>query len=179
MKKIYFVASVVLLISVFLLFNNHERIESAENDISEMQKSVDSIKYAIENYDVVKELYNDFVSISEKFVDYHTTGNVSGLEEIVSSNVEILEKDGKVYGRINVYGENVDWTLYDEESKEKYSHMEIQGYGYVDESEVVLIHIREYYYYEDGSDVTPPTFLNLFLKNMDGQWIISGFEFDV
>jgi len=57
--------------------------------------------------------------------------------------------------------------------------MEIQGYGYLDEKEVVLVHVREYYYYEDGRDVTPPTFLNLFLRSEDGVWIISGFEFDV
>lgn len=179
MKKIYFIVSLILLMSILILFNNYERIKSAENDISEIRKSVDSIKSAIENYDVVKELYDEFVGISEKFVEYHTTGNISGLEEIVSNDVKILEEDEKIYGRINIYGENVDWILYDKESKEKYSHMEIQGYGYLDESEVVLVHIREYYYYEDGSDVTPPTFLNLFLKNINDKWVISGFEFDV
>jgi len=56
--------------------------------------------------------------------------------------------------------------------------MIIQGYGYYEESEEYSIHIREFFELENGEPVIPPTFLNLYFKNFEGNWKVTSFYFD-
>lgn len=55
--------------------------------------------------------------------------------------------------------------------------MVIQGFGQLENSRYV-IHIREFYT-ENAQETSPPTFLNLHFQQVDGQWKVVYFEFDV
>jgi len=96
----------------------------------------------------------------------------------IPSNL-IIEDNDYIYGVYEYNGDEIEYMLYNDSSDIIYKDMIIQGYGYLKESEAYVIHIREFFEYQNGELVSPPTFLHLYFKNLEGDWKITSFEFDV
>ncbi|BES65134.1 hypothetical protein SANA_15730 [Gottschalkiaceae bacterium SANA] len=67
--------------------------------------------------------------------------------------------------------------MWRKDDSRSYKDMVIQGFGQLENSRYV-IHIREFYT-ENAQETSPPTFLNLHFQQVDGQWKVVYFEFDV
>ncbi|WP_425449324.1 hypothetical protein [Dethiothermospora halolimnae] len=149
-----------------------EKVKALESELEKKEAYIESIK---EQEDLFPVLSNKALT----FVRGQTEGNIHKLKEVISDNISIVEEKGKIYGVYEAYGQKIKYLLYDENSKRKYKDMVIQGYGYLEGEDSYIIHIREFYVDENDKPVSPPTFLNLYFVQVDGNWKIEEFGFDV
>jgi hypothetical protein len=87
----------------------------------------------------------------------------------------IDEKGTELY--VSTDGEP-SYLLFSEEIFKKFEDWEIRGTGYDEQRGSFDVFLSEFYSTPD--DETPPiSFVNLYFKEVDNQWKISGVEFDI
>lgn len=124
-----------------------------------------------------KEFLPLISDVSREFVKAHTTGDKEKLKKLLSDEMNLVEKDNKIYVKND--GDDFEWFLFDPQSEITFDDWVIQGYKYDIEAETFSVHIREFYSDINGESVSPPTFLNLTLKQQENEWIIINLAFDV
>jgi len=183
MKKIL----LPILICIFLIsgcaINTGAKNNNQINELEERSRILEAELEEKNNYirriEEKEELFNVFANISLEFVRGQTQGDVQKLREVVADNVLIKEDNDNIYGVFKNNGTEIEYMLHYGNRVSIYKDMIIQGYGYDEEREEYIIHIREFFEFENGESVTPPTFLDLHFKSFEGNWKITGFHFDV
>ncbi|MCC5910090.1 MAG: hypothetical protein JJT76_06600 [Clostridiaceae bacterium] len=183
MKK----ALLLVLICIFFIsgcaintdVQNNNKINELEERIKMLETELEEKNNYVTWMQEKENLFPAFSNISIEFVRGQTQGDVQKLKEVVADNVLIIEDNDKIYGTYESNGIEIEYMLYDGSSDVIYKDMIIQGYGYLEENEAYVIHIREFFEYQNGEPVSPPTFLNLYFENFEGSWKITGFDFDV
>lgn len=150
----------------------NNKIETLEDDLEEANQRIEDYKKEDENFPFISNLALDFVRA-------HTQGNKEKMRELLSEEIELVEKDKRIYAVMQVNDQEVEWMLYEKDSPARYQDMVVQGYAYLREEDAFIIHIREFYEGKEGEVISPPTFLNLTFKKVDDQWKIINLEFDV
>jgi len=188
-KGVLLVKKILLPILVCIFFISGCAINTGaknNNQINKLEERNRILKAELEeknNYirwiEEKEDLFNVFANMSIKFVRGQTQGDVQKLREVVADNVLIIEDNGNIYGAFENNGTEIEYMLHYGNRESIYKDMVIQGYGYLEEREEYIIHIREFFEHENGEPVTPPTFLDIHFKNFEGNWKITGFHFDV
>ncbi len=158
---------------------NDNQVTELEERIKILEAELEEKSNYISHIQEKEHLFPTFANISIQFVRGQTQGDVQKLKEVIADNVLIIEDNGHIYGVYENDGYEIKYRLYNNSNNILYKDMIIQGYGYSKESETYVIHIREFFEYQNGEPVSPPTFINLYFKNFDGNWKITGFDFDV
>lgn len=188
MKKII----LIFLVSIFSISGCASRdstvniSDSKNNEIQELKKRIKSLESElkekedyIERFKQQQDLFPLLSNIALEFVRGHTQGDIEMLKKVASDNISIVEKDNEIYGKYEVHGNEIEWLLYNNDVKNRYQDMVIQGYGYYQENNTYVIHIREFYVDEYNEPVSPPTFLNLYFSELEEGWKVVEFDFDV
>lgn len=183
MKKIL----LLVLLSIFFTSACTTNIDARnDNQVSELEERIKILEAELEEKNTYishmqekEHLFPAFTNMSIQFVRGQTQGDVQKLKEVIADSVLIIEDNEQIYGVYEYDGDEMEYRLYDNSSNILYKDMIIQGYGFSKESETYVIHIREFFEYQNGVPVSPPTFLNLYFKNLNGNWKITGFDFDV
>lgn len=188
MKKIAFTSIICILFISGCTYNgNTVNTDNDENNkIQELKKSIKRLESDLkEKNDYIEKLEQQqaifpiLSNIALEFVRGHTQGNIEKLKEIISDSISIIEEENKIYGKYEVYGNEIKYLLYNNDGEIGYEDMVIQGYGYYEENNTYVIHIREFYVDEYNEPVSPPTFLNLYFRELEEGWRIIEFDFDV
>ncbi|WP_138419385.1 hypothetical protein [Aquibacillus sediminis] len=163
-------------------FNNEiqeltERLNEKENQIKELTQNNMELTNKVDSFTQEKELFPVISHQSRKFIQVQTTGDKEKLKPILSDDVELVEKDNKLY--VNIDRNDVEWLLHDSQSNKTFDDWVIQGYHYDHETETCRVHIRQFYSDEDGEPVSPPTFLNITFEQLGNDWKIVNLGFDV
>jgi len=156
------------------------KIQELEEKINALQAENKEMKNLIAIHKKEKENFFALSNMATEFVRAHTQGNIEKMKELLSEEIEIVEKKNKIYAAIT-YKEidNIEWTVYDKNSQYVYQDMVLQGYEYLPDDETYRINIREFYNDLNGNLQIPPTYLNLYFKQINGVWKIINLEFDV
>lgn len=154
-----------------------ETLNEKENEIKHLAQSKEELNHKIDSFNQEKENFPVISNISREFVQAHTTGDKEKLRELLSDDVNLLEKDSKLYVRIN--GNDYKWLLFDSRSDSTFDDWLIQGYHYDHETDTYNVFIREFFSDINGESVSPPTFLGLTFKYQENEWKIISLGFDV
>jgi len=189
MKGVLLVKKILLLVLMCIFFisgcatntdvRNNNKINELEDRIKILEADLKEKNNYVAEIQEKENLFSTFANMSIEFVRGQTQGDVQKLKEVVADNVLIIEDNDYIYGVYEYNGDEIEYMLYNDSSDIIYKDMIIQGYGYLKESEAYVIHIREFFEYQNGELVSPPTFLHLYFKNLEGDWKITSFEFDV
>ncbi|MFE8699731.1 hypothetical protein ACFYKX_03730 [Cytobacillus sp. FJAT-54145] len=147
------------------------------NEIKQLAQSKEELNQKIDSFILEKENFPVISNISREFVQAHTAGDKEKLRELLSEDVNLLEKDSKLYVRIS--GNDYEWLLFDPHIDSTYDDWVIQGYQYDPATDTYSVFIREFFSDINGESVSPPTFLGLTFKYQENQWKIISLGFDV
>lgn len=188
-KGVLLVRKILLPILICIFFisgcaiNTGAKNNNQINELKERNRILEADLEEKNNYirsmEAKEDLFPIFANLSIEFVRGQTQGDIQKLREVVADDVLIVEDNNQIYGIFENNGTEVEFMLYNSDRESIYKDMIIQGYGYYEESGEYSIHIREFFELENGEPVTPPTFLNLYFKNFEGNWKITSFYFDV
>lgn len=154
-----------------------DKIEIQNHKIEELQKQVDRMIEVSDARKIQDDLYPGLSNLAHQFVRAHTTGDLEKVRALLDPKISVELSDGEMRAFWNEGDVQMDWVLWQENAVIIYRDKVIQGYGQLEDG-TMLIHIREFY--ESGyEEVSPPTFLNLYFQQVDDEWKISYFEFDV
>lgn len=152
------------------LSDQENKIEKLTQSITELKKQTDATKEE-------KDLFPWISNLSRDFVRAHTSGDKEKLQELLSEDIILVERDNELYVK---HGEDeYEWLLFSNEGKSQLDDWVIQGYQYDSESDTFHINIREFYVDLSGESESPPTFLGLSFEMFDNEWRIVGVGFDV
>ena len=152
------------------LSDQENKVEKLTQSITELEKQVDATKKE-------KDLFPVISNLSREFVRAHTSGDKEKLQELLSEDIILVDRDNELYAK---HGEDEnEWLLFSRERKAQLDDWVIQGYHYDSESDKFHINIREFYVDENGEPESPPTFLGLSFKMFNNEWKIIGIGFDV
>jgi len=187
-KGVLFMKKILLLVLICIFFisgcstNTNSDYDNQINELEErnriLEAELEEKKNYIKRIEEKEDLFTIFAYLSTDFVRGQTQGDAQKLREVVADNVSIVEDNNQIYGIFEDNGTEVEFRLYNGSGDAIYKDMIIQGYGYYEESEEYSIHIREFFELENGEPVIPPTFLNLYFKNFEGNWKVTSFYFD-
>ncbi len=154
-----------------------ESLNEKENQIKQLIQSEEELNNKIDSYIQEKETFPVISNISREFVKAQTTGDKDKLRELLSDDLNLFEKDSKLYVKKN--GTDFEWLLFDSHSDITFDDWVIQGYQYDNETDTFSVYIREFYSDINGESVSPPTFLSLTFKYQENEWKIISLAFDV
>jgi len=188
-KGVLFMKKILLLVLICIFFisgcstNTNSDYDNQINELEERNRILEAELEEKNNYirrmETKEDLFPIFANLSIEFVRGQTQGDVQKLRQVVADNVLIIEDNDNIYGVFKNNGAEIEYMIYYGNRVSIYKDMIIQGYGYDEEREEYTIHIREFFEFENGESVTPPTFLDLHFKSFEGNWKITGFHFDV
>ncbi len=152
------------------LSDQESKIEKLTQSITELEKQIDATKKE-------KDIFPWVSHLSREFVRAHTSGDKEKLQELLSEDIILVDRDNELYAK---HGEDeYEWLLFSQERKVLLHDWVIQGYQYDSESDTFHINIREFYVDLNGESESPPTFLGLSFKMFNNEWKIIGLGFDV
>ncbi|RSD28444.1 hypothetical protein [Mesobacillus subterraneus] len=144
-------------------------------EVNELKKSVGELNGKIDQFEQEKEKFVYFSNLSRDFVYAHKTGDREALRQLLSDNLVLEERDGKLYVEV----EGVEWLLFDYTEKGSLDDWVLQGFEFNSETNTYSVFIREFYSDANGEPVSPPTFLNLVFEHQNDVWKIVSLGFDV
>lgn len=190
MKKIILVF--IISISIFTACSNNQiqdlnakinikdkTINDLEEKISTLTSELDEANNTILKHKKMNDVYAILSNMSLEFVRGKTKGDLEKINSLISDDIILSAENNKIYGQHEAYGEQIKYLLFDKDGKREYQDMVIQGFGYSENNNTYVIHIREFYNDELGMPESPPTFLNLYFREIDDKWKIVEFSFDV
>lgn len=185
----------VLTISIILIVSGctkndvttDKSLEKYENKIQELEEKInileaenEEMKKLINIYKKEKDSFFALSNMSVEFVRAHTKGNIEKMKELLSEEAELVERKNKIYVIIpHEKSGKTKWLVYDKSTPGIYQDMIIHGYHYVSNDDIYIIHIREIYSDSKGNIKIPPTYLDLYFKQINGVWKIVYLEFDL
>lgn len=155
-----------------------EQLNEKEQKIKELNQHIEQLNEQMDDFNMEKEHFVFVSNISREFVEAHTTGDKDKLHQLLSENVVLVEKENKLYARIN-NSDEYEWQLFNTEAKVQFVDWLIQGYEYDGKTKTFNIAIREFYVDSNGEPQSPPTFLYLTFKMYNNEWKINSLGFDV
>ena len=184
---ILIVLSIFLLSSCTVKKNNEEAeilrykntIEELNLEIKELESNLKQAEELNKHYAMKADIFPHISNLGLQFVRAHTQGDFEKMKSLLSDDVKLVKKKDGIYGIYQYYGNEIEYCLYNFDKDIVFIDMVIQGFGYIEEKEVFILHIREFYENLDGTPLTPPTFLNLYFKQTEKGWKINYFDFDV
>ena len=154
-----------------------ELVKEKEEKIEELTETIEEQTRIINDSNMEKENFPFISQISREFVQAHTTGDKEKLQQLLSEDITLLEKDNSFYAT-SVNDNDFEWLLYNE-GNSRFVDWVIQGYEYDRKTDTYHIFIREFYVDEIGEPESPPTFLGLTITKYNNEWKISSLAFDV
>lgn len=154
-----------------------ELVKEKEEKIEELTETIEEQTRIINDSNMEKENFPFISQISREFVQAHTTGDKEKLQQLLSEDITLLEKDNSFYAT-SVNDNGFEWLLYNE-GNSRFVDWVIQGYEYDRKTDTYHIFIREFYVDEIGEPESPPTFLGLTITKYNNEWKISSLAFDV
>lgn len=151
-------------------------LNEKENQIEKINQNITELEKQMETNKKEKDLFPLISNLSMEFVRAHTTGDKEKLQELLSKDIILQERDNKLYSINNAYDE---WVLFSYEVNTHLDNWVIQGFHFNSESNTYNVHIREYIKDLNGNPVSPPTFLYLTFKMFNNEWKVIGLGFDV
>lgn len=155
-----------------------EQLNEKEKKIKELNQNIDQLNVRIDDFNMEKEHFVFVSNLSKEFVQAHTTGDKDKLLQLLSKDVVLVEKEQKLYARMN-NSDGYEWQLFNKEAKNSFVDWVIQGYEYDGKTNTFIIAIREFYLDSNGENESPPTFLILTFKMHNNEWKINSLAFDV
>lgn len=154
-------------------------IDELNLKIKELESNLKQADELIKHYEMKEDIFPYISNLGLQFVRAHTQGNLEEMKSLLSDDVRLVKKKEGIYGIYQYEEHEIEYCLYSSDKDNMFIDMVIQGYGYVEEKDVFVLHIREFYENSDGELLSPPTFLNLYFKQTEKGWKINSFEFDV
>ncbi|WP_144512224.1 hypothetical protein [Bacillus sp. FJAT-22090] len=155
-----------------------DQLKEKEQKVDELNQHIEQLNVQIEDFNMEKEHFVFVSNISREFVEAHTIGDKDKLHQLISEDIVLIEKEGKLNASMN-NSDGYEWNLFNKEAKRKFVDWVIQGYEYDGETETFNIAIREFYLDSNGEPESPPTFLYLTFKMYNNEWKINSLAFDV
>lgn len=155
-----------------------EQINEKEQKIKELSQHIEQLNIQVDDFNMEKEHYAFVSNNSREFVEAHTTGDKEKLQQLLSEEVVLVEKENKLFARMNSSGD-YEWQLFNKDAKSQFVDWVIQGYEYDGETKTFNIAIREFYLDSNREPESPPTFLYLTFKLYNNEWKINSLAFDV
>ena len=163
---------------------NEEEITELRSLLNEKDEKIEKLTQTIEEQNLTindsrmeKEHFPFISTLSREFVQAHTTGDKEKLQQLLSEDISLIEKDDKLYAT-SINDNGFEWHLYNE-GNSRFVDWVIQGYEYDRNTDTYHIFIREFYIDENGEPESPPTFLGLTITKYNNEWKISSLAFDV
>ncbi len=154
-----------------------ESLSNQENEMEKLSQSITELEKQLDATRKEKDIFPGISNLSREFVRAHTSGDKEKLQELLSEDIILIDRDNELYAK---HGEDeYEWLLFSHERKVLLDDWVIQGYQYDSESDTFHINIREFYVDANGEPESPPTFLGLSFKMFDNEWKIIGIGFDV
>lgn len=155
-----------------------EDLKEKEQKIEELNQQIEQLSIQIDDFNMEKEQYVFVSNNSREFVEAHTSGDKEKLAQLLSDEVVLVEKENKLFARVNSSSE-YEWNLFNKDAKREFVDWVIQGYNYDSKTKSFNIAIREFYLDSNGEPESPPTFLYLTFKLYNNEWKIDSLAFDV
>jgi hypothetical protein len=153
-----------------LLEERNQEIKKLTQRVQDLEKKVEMLDEENQNLPIILDLSQQFVSAKHE-------GNKEKLRSLVSDAEEVLlpELEDGLY----VVSSQGRFPLHTEETERGFVGWDLNSYSFDHEKNEVLIQITESYEDENGESVSPPTFLYLNFKNVDGYWTIFEVWYDI
>jgi len=149
--------------------------QDLENKIETLTQQIEKLNTEIEGYHQEKENFAVMSNVVREFVRASTSGDEEKLRTLLSEDI-VLEREGN---KLTAIIDEMDWLLFSEERVFHFDDWVIQGYQYNSDENTYSIFIREFYTDSKQELVSPPTFLYLTFKEINGEWKIINLAFDV
>lgn len=153
----------------------NSEINSLNIKTSELENVVGELESIIKVYEIQQRDFAFASNSALQFVRAMTTGNREALDEMLSNEFELVNKNKDLYVTVAYDDNEVEWKLFS--PTDHYKDMVVQGYTYDEEKNTYVIHTRLFYLDSDGNDISPPVFLTLFFQ--PHSWKIIDLYFDV
>lgn len=151
------------------------KLNESEQKIVALTKELEQMEARMKEHDEAMENFVFISNLTREFIQAHTTGDKEKLTEMLSTDLNLVEKDNDLYVDVDGF----EWQLFSKDSKSIYVDWVIQGYSYDLEQMMMTVHTREFFEDETGEPEAPPTFLSLTFKKFEDSWKITSLAFDV
>ena len=150
------------------------QLKESEEKVAALTKELQQLEDKMKAQEEGMEYFPIIANLTREFIQAHTAGDKEKLAEMLSDELELIEKEDGLY----ILVDNFEWPIYYKDSI-KLDDWVIQGYDYDRENNAMNIFTREFLIEANGEPVAPPTFLQLTFKKFDDTWKITSLAFDV
>jgi hypothetical protein len=159
--------------------DQNQKITELEQKISALEQEKRELQLTINRFEQEKQWFPTIGNLALQFVHAHIAGDAETLREMLGPDMALEERNGALYVTYSHEEQKVEWPVYSEDADRVYQDMLIQGFEYMPQDQTYRVHIREFFADRQQEIISPPTFLNLTFRQIDGEWKVVEISFDV